>query len=75
MSRVEEYRQAMLARKAAKAGCSVEELLRRGEAELVRNRRAGEIRQCPMGAWLTLVDHALRNGRSWHVSRVSIPTP
>lgn len=39
MTRVATYRAAMLARRAAKAGCTVAELLARGEAETDRTRR------------------------------------
>jgi len=59
MTKIEAYRTAMLARKAAAAGCSVAELLARGERDAAITRRANELRIDRRSAWPTLHIEAL----------------
>lgn len=63
--RIAAYRTAMLARKARAAGCSVAELLARGEREAAITRRANELRYAPVSGWTTIADHAGRHSRTW----------
>lgn len=65
--RIAAYRTAMLERKARAAGCSVAELLARGEREAAITRRASELRYARRTAWPTLGYHAARHSRSWVV--------
>jgi hypothetical protein len=51
--------------KAAAAGCSVEELIARSEAELARTKRVGELRRDPRSGWLTIARHAAAHDRMW----------
>lgn len=67
MSKIDAYRQKMLARKAAAAGVSVEELLRRGEAQAEINRRAGELRFDRASGWAAIARKAAAHGRTWEV--------
>lgn len=64
---VASYRFAMLARKAAAAGCTVAELLARGQAEADRTRRANELRCDRRSGWREIARKAAAHGRSWAV--------
>lgn len=64
---VADYRAAMLARKASAAGCTVEELLARGQRDAELNRRVFEIKMDGGSAWDTLERHAWSQGRVWCV--------
>lgn len=57
----------MLAKRAAKDGISVAELLRRGEAELVITRRVCEIRADRTASWPSIARKAAAHGRIWEV--------
>lgn len=63
--RIAAYRTAMLERKARAAGCSVAELLARGEREAAITRRANELRYAPATGRATLATHAAACGRTW----------
>lgn len=67
MTKIESYRQAMLARKAAAAGISVEELLRRGEAEAALNRRVWELRANRESGWASIARKAAAHCRTWEI--------
>jgi hypothetical protein len=67
MTKIEAYRQAMIAAKAAKAGVSVEELLRRSEAQAVVMRRAWEIRMDRTSGWPSIARKAAAHGRTWEI--------
>lgn len=67
MSRVAAYREQMLARKAAAAGCSVAELLRRGERQLQISYRVVELRCNRRSGWPEIARRALAYGRTWQV--------
>lgn len=67
MTKIEAYRQAMLARKAAAAGISVQELLRRGEAEAALNRRVWELRLDRTSGWPSIARKAAAHRRTWKV--------
>ena len=67
MSRIATYRDAMLARKAAAAGCTVAELLARSEAEAAITRRVCELRSGRRSAWPEIARKAAAHGRSWAV--------
>lgn len=67
---VAEYRAKMLAKRAAKAGVSVAELLARSEAELAITHRAWDIRVNRRSAWPEIARKAAAHGRSWVVVEV-----
>lgn len=67
MSKIEAYRTAMLARKAAKAGISVEELLRRGEAEADRNYQIFLLRRDRELQFKAIGRKAAAHGRIWEI--------
>lgn len=67
VTKIEAYRQAMLARKAAAAGISVEELLRRGEAQAALNHRVWELRANRASGWAAIARKAAAHRRTWEV--------
>lgn len=68
MSRIATYRAAMLARRAAAAGCTVAEFLTRGEAAAEVTRRVAELRYGGRrSGWPTIAIRAAAHGRSWAV--------
>lgn len=67
MSKIEAYRAAMLAKRAAKAGISVEELLRRGEAEAERTRQILMLRSSRDLQFKAFARKAAAHGRIWEV--------
>lgn len=67
MSKIAAYKAALLARKAAAAGCTVEELLRRGEVEAELNRRCWEIRLDRRSGWPEIARKAIAHSRTWTV--------
>lgn len=69
MMKIENYKAQMLARKAAASGCTVAELLARGERDAGVTRRANEIRRARRTAWPTLAAHAARNARTFATVR------
>jgi hypothetical protein len=69
MTPIAAYRARILARNAHRAGCTVAELLARGERELELNRRCSEIRTERRTAWVTIASRAAALGRGWAVMR------
>lgn len=67
VTRIETYRAAILARRAAKAGISVAELIRRSEAELAVTHRIHEIRADRLSSWPSIARKAAAHGRTWDV--------
>lgn len=67
---VAEYRSKMLAKRAAKAGISIAELIARGEAELAITHRVWDIRANRRSAWPEIARKAAAHGRSWVVVEV-----
>jgi len=67
MNKIEAYRAAMLAKRAAKAGISAEELLRRGEAEAERVYQIFLLRSDRGLQFKALGRKAAAHGRIWEV--------
>lgn len=68
MSKIAAYRAAMLARKAAAAGITVEELIRRSEMETELTRRVTELRFIDhTSGWQSIARKAAAHGRIWEV--------
>lgn len=68
MTPVTEYKRNLLARRAAKAGVTVDELVRLSTADADRTRRLTELRGNRRSAWQTIAANAAKHGRSWGVS-------
>lgn len=69
MSTVATYRAQLLARRARAAGCTVAELLARGEREADVTRRVNEIRRDRSIARATIAGRAAELGHGWTVVR------
>lgn len=67
MTKIDAYRQAMIARKAAAAGLSVEEFVRRSEVQAAITRRAWEVRMDRTSGWPSIARKAAAHGRTWEV--------
>jgi hypothetical protein len=67
VSRITDYRRAMLESKAAHAGVTVAELLRQGEAQVVVNRRAWDLRSDRRSGWKAIALRAQALGNGWAV--------
>lgn len=67
VTKIEAYRQAMIAAKAAKAGLSVEEFIRRSEIEAARTARALMLRMDRRTGWPSIARKAAAYGRTWEV--------
>ena len=67
MSKLDAYRKAMIAAKAAKAGLSVEEFVRRSEAQAAITRRVLEVRVDRRSGWPSIASNAAAHGRTWEV--------
>lgn len=67
MSRITDYKRRMLESKAAHAGVTVAELLRRGEAEIIVNRRAWDLRSDRRSGWKAIALRAQALGNGWAV--------
>lgn len=71
VTRLEQYRADMLARKAAKAGCTVAELIARGEREADINRAAYRASIDDAYAHGAIARGAAERGNTWGVGSLA----
>lgn len=69
--RIAAYRAAMLAHKAQAAGCTVAELLARGEREAAETRRINELRYDRAAQRQAIARKAAAHRRTWAVLAVA----
>jgi len=67
VTKLDAYRQAMIAAKAAKAGLSVEEFIRRSDDAAALTRRVCEVRVDRRSGWPSIASNAAAHGRTWEV--------